>query len=99
MHPGPRGRPAMPPWGISDSRTTKARFMLRLPRIVILCSLPATLSSCGPPVPASSPPAASTAGARAQDRDDLDGATLLEVIERRVADSIARLRDSAVALE
>src|SRR5262245_25511186 len=73
--------------------------MLRLLWIVIVCSLPAILSSCGPPVPASSSNSASPKAVKVPDINDLDGVAILDVIERRVAESIARLRESVVALE
>ncbi|WP_406698491.1 trypsin-like peptidase domain-containing protein [Singulisphaera sp. Ch08] len=71
--------------------------MLRNHWIVILCTLPAILSSCGPPVPASS--SSTTKPASGGIEREPEGTTLLEAIERTVAESIAKLRDSAVALE
>ncbi len=62
------------------------------PLVFFLMSGPlAALSSCGPPVPA---PAAG-----GDDTGDAGDAALLETVERRVAKSIARARESAVALE
>jgi serine protease Do len=72
--------------------------MLRLLRIITLSALPAILSSCGPPVPASSPVAMPASGGDEREHEP-DGTTILEAIERRVAESIAKLRESAVALE
>lgn len=75
--------------------------MLRYPWIlIILCALPAFLSSCGPPAPASPSPAVPVAVTVSEGiATELEGPTLLDVIERTVAESIAKLRDSAVALE
>ncbi|SIO33030.1 serine protease Do [Singulisphaera sp. GP187] len=74
--------------------------MLRYPWIILLCVLPTLLSSCGPPVPASSPPTSTVAvSATNPNGNEPEGTTLLEAIERTVAESIAKLRDSAVALE
>src|SRR4051812_13954768 len=89
---GPRGLPPEP-------GSEKIRFMRRLLGIItLLGTIPAILSSCGPPVPASSPAAPPVAdGARG--KEELQGDTILEAIERRVAESIAKLRESAVALE
>lgn len=78
---------------------TKARFMLRRLWLVILSGLAAALSSCGPPAPAPAEASASASGSGAGSGEELDGTVLLEAIERRVAESIARLRESAVALE
>jgi S1-C subfamily serine protease len=66
---------------------------------LILCSLLAALPACGPPAsaPASlSPGSPSTAALQGWDADD---DAILEALERRVAASIARVRQSAVALE
>lgn len=85
--------------------------MLRYLWIVPLSVVPTILSSCGPPVPASSPrataPARSGSSLEVLERGGEDAAgtesneadTLLERIERRVAESIVKLRESAVALE
>jgi S1-C subfamily serine protease len=66
----------------------------RLWMIPLLSGLPAAVTSCGPPAPA--PAEVATA---AVDGAELDGGALLEALERRVAESIGRLRESAVALE
>lgn len=70
------------------------RFLRRIPLLGLL----ATLASCGVPaqgpVPDAEPRATAMSGG-----DEGSGSALLEEIERRVAESIARLRESAVALE
>lgn len=64
--------------------------MLRLCCTILWCVLLAGLSSCGPPL-----------SAPASDDRNLkpDDAALLDTLERRVAESIAQVRESAVALE
>src|SRR4051812_25172216 len=91
--PGVARVPGQPPRSRMEAQ---ARFMLRCLWLVPLSGLPALLSSCGPPVPAPAEVSASTSGPGVA---ELDGNELLEEIERRVAESIARLRESAVALE
>ncbi|MBV8266960.1 MAG: trypsin-like peptidase domain-containing protein, partial [Planctomycetaceae bacterium] len=64
--------------------------MLHFLAFLLLSSLLAAMPSCGPPTPAAS---------GIDPRDEEEDSALLEALERRVDRSIARARESAVALE